>query len=149
MAKKEQIPQASLPHDVGAIAISGGILRTPDPLDAEECAEGKKYAPRDREFVEKMTEIVDEEAFSEYAGSMSGIPRLFFLFLCLLPAACAGRNTGLALGIGPHGPGLALYTDNLLFAPPYAGAYMTFPESGRPSGRYERGGVAPDGGFSG
>jgi hypothetical protein len=70
--------------------------------------------------------------------------RLFFSLLCLLLAACSGRNTGIALGVGTHGAGLALYTDPFFLAPPYAaGAYVGFPENGISPGRYESGAVTP------
>ena len=66
--------------------------------------------------------------------------RLFFLLLCLPLAACSGRNTGIALGVGTHGAGLALYTDPFFPAPPYAaGAYVDFPDNGLSPGRYESG----------
>jgi hypothetical protein len=70
--------------------------------------------------------------------------RLFFLLFCLLLAACSGRNTGIALGVGTHGAGLALYTDPFFLAPPYAaGAYVGFPDNGLSPGRYEKGAVTP------
>ena len=34
------------------------------------------------------------------------------LLLCLGMSACADRSTGIALGIGTHGAGVALFTDN-------------------------------------
>lgn len=44
------------------------------------------------------------------------------LSLCMLAlSACAGGNTGLALGYGHHGPGIAVYTDGLWATPHQAG----------------------------
>ena len=49
------------------------------------------------------------------------------LLLCLGLAACADRNPGVALGVGRHGAGVALFTDSgWLGVGPYGGLMVGF-----------------------
>ncbi len=49
------------------------------------------------------------------------------LLLCLGLAACADRSTGVALGVGSHGAGVALFTDSgWLGAGPFGGLMVGF-----------------------
>lgn len=70
------------------------------------------------------------------------IARVFCIVsLCALAlSACAGGSTGITLGYGHHGPGIAVFTDNLWYTPHQAGVRVPM---GWESGDYAHAPVAP------
>lgn len=53
---------------------------------------------------------------------MRNVCALCIAFLCALAlSSCAGGNTGVALGYGRHGPGVAVFMDPLWYTPHQAG----------------------------
>ena len=69
--------------------------------------------------------------------------RLFLFLLCLGGCACAGQNTGVSVGVGRHGPGVAVYADSWFLSPYYAGVNVAFPPFGDDG--WERSGATPQG----
>ena len=68
---------------------------------------------------------------------------VLFALLCVLPlGGCAGGNTGIALGYGHHGPGIAVFTDNLWYTPHQAGVSVPL---GWESGSYTHAPAGPSG----
>ena len=58
------------------------------------------------------------------------------LLLCLGLSACADRNPGIALGVGSHGAGVALFTDSSWMGfGPCGGVMMGFGSGGYDDGR--------------